>query len=96
MALTERIENDKIEVVGPYKQIQVRRATIIEKDGEELTRSFTRYVLNIGGIDSDENLIETDLSNEDADVQSIAAAVWTNEVKESWRLKLINDKTTDM
>ena len=92
MALTERTENDKIEVVGPYKHIQVRKATIIEKDGVELTRSFERYVLNIGGIDSVDNLVDTDLSNEDVDVQAICNAAWTDAVKESWRLKLISDR----
>ena len=45
MALTERFENDKIEVVGQYKAVQVRKATIIEKDGVELTRSFHRHTL---------------------------------------------------
>ena len=46
MALAETIEYDKIEVVGPYKAVQVRKATVIKKDGTELTRSFERYVLN--------------------------------------------------
>ena len=48
MALTESIEYDKIEVVGIYKAVQVRKATVIKKDGEELTRSFHRYVLQCG------------------------------------------------
>tara|TARA_R100000329_G_scaffold15991_1_gene16458 strand:- start:295 stop:636 length:342 start_codon:yes stop_codon:yes gene_type:complete len=48
MALTETIEYDKIEVVGIYKAVQVRKATVIKKDGEELTRSFHRYVLQCG------------------------------------------------
>ena len=48
MALTESIEYDKIEVVGIYKAVQVRKATVIKKDGVELTRSFERYVLNAG------------------------------------------------
>ena len=46
MALTESIEYDKIEVVGQYKQVQVRKATVIKKDGTELTRSFNRFVLD--------------------------------------------------
>ena len=45
MALTERFENDKIEVVGIYKSVQVRRADIIEKDGVEVARSFNRHAL---------------------------------------------------
>ena len=44
MALSETIEYDKIEVVGEYKAVQVRKASVIKKDGKELTRSFERYV----------------------------------------------------
>ena len=94
MALTERCENDKIEVIGQYKAVQVRCATIIERDGVELTRSFHRHVLQPGTLDADNNLVDTDLSGEDVDVQSISNAVWTPEVKESWRQKLISDSQT--
>ena len=52
MALTETIEYDKIEVVGQYKHIQVRKATVIKKDGNELTRSFERFVLDPGTLDA--------------------------------------------
>ena len=48
MALTESIEYDKIEVVGQYKNVQVRKASVIKKDGEELTRTFERFVLDPG------------------------------------------------
>ena len=92
MALTERCENDKIEIVGQYKAVQVRCATIIERDGVEITRSFHRHVLQPGTLDENDNLVETDLSGEDADVQAIATAAWTEEVKEAWRQKLISDK----
>ena len=91
MALTERSENDKIEVVGQYKAIQVRCATIIERDGTEVTRSFHRHVLQPGTLDSENNLVDTDISGEDADVQAICNAVWTDAVKEAWRLKLVGD-----
>ena len=93
MALTERCENDKIEVVGQYKAVQVRCATVIEKDGVELTRSFHRHVLQPGTLDENDALVETDLSDQDADVAAIATAAWTAEVKEAWRLKLVADKT---
>ena len=91
MALTERSENDKIEVVGQYKAIQVRCATIIERDGTEVTRSFHRHVLQPGTLDSENNLVDTDISGEDADVRAICNAVWTDAVKEAWRLKLVGD-----
>ena len=74
MALAESIEYDKIEVVGPYKAVQVREATVIKKDGKELTRSYKRYVLN-----SDE-----DISGQPSEVTAICNAVWTDAVKTAW------------
>ena len=91
MALTERNENDKIEIVGQYKAVQVRCATIIERDGVEVTRSFHRHVLHPGTLGEGNVLVDTDLSGEDVDVQAICTAVWTDAVKEAWRLKLIAD-----
>ena len=91
MALTERCENDKIEVVGQYKAVQVRCATVIERDGVEVTRSFHRHVLHPGTLGEGNVLVNTDLSGEDADVQAICTAVWTDAVKEAWRLKLVAD-----
>tara|TARA_R100000329_G_scaffold148345_2_gene137062 strand:- start:176 stop:454 length:279 start_codon:yes stop_codon:yes gene_type:complete len=92
MALTESIEYDKIEVVGIYKAVQVRKATVIKKDGEELTRSFHRYVLQAGTLDDSDNLVDTDLSKEPSEVSSICNAVWTSDVKAAWKAKLIADK----
>ena len=92
MALTERNEDDKIEVVGQYKSVQVRRATVIERDGVELTRSFHRHVLHPGTVaEGTSTLTDTDISGEDADVQAICNAAWTDAIKESWRIKLVND-----
>ena len=92
MALTESIEYDKIEVVSIYKAVQVREATVIKKDGVELTRSFRRYVLNAGKLDDSDNLVDTDLSSEPAEVSAICNAVWTTDVKAAWKAKLIADK----
>ena len=94
MALTESIEYDKIEVVGQYKAVQVRKATVIKKDGTELTRSFERYVLHPGELDVSDNLVDTDLSGEPAEVSAICNAVWTTDVKAAWKAKLIADKPT--
>ena len=77
MALTETTEYDKIEVVGQYKAVQVRKATVIKKDDKELTRSFERYVLH-----PDMNLSERSEPNE---VVAICNAVWTQEVKDAWK-----------
>ena len=92
MALTERCENDKIEIVGPHKHVQVRCATVIERDGVEVTRSFHRHVLHPGTLGEGDVLVDTDLSAEDADVAAIATAAWTDAVKEAWRLHLVDTK----
>ena len=91
MALTERSENDKIEVVGQYKAIQVRRADIVERDGVEIARTFHRHVLHPGTLGESDVLVDTNISGEDADVQAICTAAWTDAVKEAWRLKLVAD-----
>ena len=95
MALTESIEYDKIEVVGLYKAVQVRKATVIKKDGVELTRSFERYVLQAGTLDASDNLVDTDLSGEPAEVSAICTAAWTSDVKAAWKAKLIADKPSE-
>ena len=92
MALSESIEYDKIEVVTKYKVVQVRKATVISKDGVELTRSFERYTLNPGMLDASDNLVETDISGEPSEVSAICTAAWTDAVKTAWKEKLIADK----
>ena len=96
MALTESTENDKIEVVNRWN-IQVRKATIIKKDGVELTRTFHRKVLVPGtlkgGTGSDkDDLVATDISGEDADVQAICNAAWTAQVKTDYTAFLVANK----
>ena len=91
MALTESQENDKIEIVNKWN-IQVRTATIIKKDGVELTRSFTRKVLTPGTLDASDNLVDTDLSGEDADVKAICNAAWTTQVKADYKAFLVSNK----
>ena len=89
MALSERSENDKIEVVGTFKAVQVRRADIVERDGEEIARSFHRHALMPGSVDADDNWIDTDISGEGADVQAICNAAWTQAVKDAYKAHLI-------
>ena len=91
MALTETTENDKIEVVNKWN-IQVRNATIIKKDGVELTRSFHRKVLKPGTLDASDNLVDRDISGEDAHVQAICNAAWTTQVKADYKAFLIANK----
>ena len=101
MALTETIEYDKIEVVGPYKAVQVRKATVVKKDDKELARSFERYCLQCGTLDNDDNLIDNPLTKEPDgvtdipdEVKAICTAAWTGTVKVAWKTKLISDKST--
>ena len=74
MAIEKTIEQDKIEVVGQYKAIQVREASVIKEDGKELTRSFHRYVLHP----------DSDISGETDEVKAICNAVWTDAIKAAW------------
>jgi hypothetical protein len=78
MALTERTAEDNISVVGDYKHIQVRTATVIERDGVEISRSFSRHVV----------APNADITGESAEVQRIAAAVHTQEVKAAYAAHL--------
>ena len=91
MALTETQENDKIEVTQRWS-VGVRNATIIKKDGVELTRSFHRHVLTPGTLDTSDNLVATDISGEDADVQAICNAAWTSQVKTDYTAFLVANK----
>jgi len=91
MALTETTENDKIEIVNKWN-IQVRNATIIKKDGVELTRSFQRHIVVPGTLDASDNLVATDISGEDADVQAICNAAWTAQVKTDFTAFLVANK----
>ena len=101
MALTESIEYDKIEIVGTYKLVQVRKATVIKKNDVELTRSFNRFVLNPGTLDGSDNLVDNPLDKEPDgvtaiadEVKTICTAAWTTSVKNAWKAKLIADKSS--
>ena len=104
MALTESFEYDKIEVVGIYKTVQVRKAQVIKKDGVEIpgSRSFQRYVLNCGTLDASDNLVDNPLTTEPDgataipdEVKAICNASWTTDVKNLYKAKLIADKPLD-
>ena len=84
MALTEHTEEDKIEIVGPYKAVQVRTATVIKKDGAEINRSFHRHVLQPSTKTGD-TWADTDISNQSTEVKAICNAVWTDSVKTAYQ-----------
>ena len=101
MALTESIEYDKIEVVGQYKHVQVRKANVIKKDGVQVARTYERYVLSLGELDESDNLVDNPLDKEPDgtttipdEVKAICNAAWTSTIKDTWKAKLIADKTS--
>ena len=85
MAITKELTEDKIEVVGDYKTIQVRTATVIKEDGVELSRSFHRHALDcVSSVKNDDDSwthTDTDVSSESTEVQGIATVVWTTAIK---------------
>ena len=84
MALTETQLEDKIEVVGDHKAVQVRTATVIARDGAEISRSFHRHVL-VCSTKTDDTWGDTDISGQSAEVQAICNAVWTSAVKTAYQ-----------
>ena len=89
MALTKTITDDKLEVVGDFKDLQIRTATVIKEDGTELSRSFHRRVLHcvssVQNADDSWTHTDTNTSGESAEIQGITSAVWTNAVKAAKR-----------
>ena len=79
MALTEEQINDKIEVVGNFKHVQVRTATVIKRDDVEISRSFQRHVV----------APDADISGESDDVKAICAVVHTDAIKTAYAAHLV-------
>jgi hypothetical protein len=84
MALTKVITEDKIEVVGDHKAVQVRTKTSVMEDGVELSSGFHRHTLSCS-IKSDDTWADTDISSESTEVQAICNAVWTDAVKTAYQ-----------
>ena len=92
MALTKTVEEDKIEIVGQYKIIQIREATVIKEDGTEISRNFHRDSITPGTLDASDNLVDTNISSRSTEVQAVCNAVWTTSVKNAWKAHLIATK----
>ena len=75
MAITKETQIGKIEVVGKHKFVQVRTDTVVIEDGEELSRKYHRHALSCGTLDDSDNLVDTDISGEHAEVQAICNGV---------------------
>ena len=74
MAITKEVKIDKLEIVGDFKHVQCREATVVSEDGVEISRSFHRHVLEP----------DSDISGEPQETQDICNEVWTDEVKSAW------------
>ena len=92
MAITKETQIGKIEVVGKYKAVQVRTDTVVIEDDVELTRKYHRHALNCGTLDASDNLVDTVITGEHAEVQAICNAVWTTTVKNAFNAHLISTK----
>ena len=86
MTLEKTVAADKIEIVGPFRAVQVRTATVITEDGVELSRSFHRHVIQPGD----------DYSGEEAEVQAVCATVHTDEVKAAYAASLEAQSTSEL
>ena len=101
MPLTESIEYDKIEVVGEYAVVQVRKKNIVKKDDVEIASSFQRYTLDVGTLDDSDNLVDNPLDKEPDGitaipdkVKNICNSVWTTDIKAAYKAYLIAQKSS--
>ena len=101
MAITKEIIYDKKEIVGDYAVLQIRKASVIKEDSNEITRSFERYVLDPGTLDASDNLVDNPLDKEPdgvtaipQEIKDICAVIWTTTIKNAWKAKLISDKSS--
>tara|TARA_R100001509_G_scaffold89238_1_gene51210 strand:- start:214 stop:519 length:306 start_codon:yes stop_codon:yes gene_type:complete len=101
MALSESIEYDKIEVVGTYKIVQIRKALVVKRDNTEIARSFERFSLQCGSLDLSGEYVENPLDKEpdgvtaiSDEIKAVCNAVWSTDVKNAWKAKLIADKSS--
>ena len=100
MALTKEVVHDKIEIVGEFKHVQCREATIVKEDGVEISRSFHRHVLVssrctangkfvgddwVADVPRTYSHIDTDISGEPQETQDVCNTVWTDAIKAAWK-----------
>tara|TARA_B100001996_G_C18101590_1_gene377564 strand:- start:40 stop:318 length:279 start_codon:yes stop_codon:yes gene_type:complete len=92
MALTKTVIDDKIVIETAYRHLQIRENTRIMEDSTELGQFFSRRTIKCGTLDGSDNLVDTDISGEPADIQAIANAAWTTQVKADYKAYLIANK----
>ena len=92
MALLKREAIDQITVKSPYNHIHLRTGTVFQEDGVNLAIRYSKEVKKCGTLDGDDKLVDTDMSAYSAEIQGVAAAVWTDAIKEKFRLYLVSLK----
>tara|TARA_R100000152_G_C6539891_1_gene18417 strand:+ start:140 stop:421 length:282 start_codon:yes stop_codon:yes gene_type:complete len=92
MALTKAQAVDRIDVRSPYNHIHIRTATVFQEDGVNLAMRYSKEVKKCGTLDGDDKLVDTDMSAYSAEIQGVAAAVWTTDVKNKYKAALIEAK----
>ena len=93
MAITKETQIGKIEVVGKHKFVQVRTDTVVIEDGNELSRKYHRHVLSCKTLNEETNqIVDTDISSENSEVQAVCNAVWTQSVKDAYATFLANQQ----
>ena len=92
MAISKTSAIDKIVIRSPYNFIELRTATVIDEDGVALAMTYSHEKLKLGELNTSDELIETDMSGYSTEIQGIAAAVWTDDIKQKYKEFLLADK----
>jgi len=92
MALTKAKAVDRLTIKSPFNQIEIRHATVFQEDGVNLAIKYTKEIKKCGTLDANNNLVDTDMSGFSTEIQGVAAAVWTDAIKEKYKQQLIDLK----
>ena len=92
MALTKTTEQDQLEVLGPYKSIGIQEKIVIKEDDKIISENIHRRIIDLGSLDASDNLVDTDVSSESTDVQSLCNLFWTTDIKNTYKAFLIANK----
>ena len=92
MALEKASSVDKIIIRSPYNKIELRTATMVMEDGVAIAANYEHKTISAGSLDGNDALVDTDMSGYSSEIQGVAAAVWTDSVKEAWKNHLISIK----
>tara|TARA_B100000214_G_scaffold108897_1_gene76816 strand:+ start:681 stop:962 length:282 start_codon:yes stop_codon:yes gene_type:complete len=89
MALSKAQAVDRLTIRSPFNHIEIRTGTVFQEDGVNLAVRYTKEMVKCGTLNSDNELVDTDMSGYSAEIQGVAAAVWTDAIKEGYKQQLI-------